>query len=398
MPPRRRRPMKPKKPTSRSQPAGEVIEPAGEVIDLLRVTFALMDGKDVARAACVCRTWRAAANDEQLWQRLLDARWPHSRLECLEREGQVELPVFGVGLRTFRWCYSMRATLGRVVAGSASGPDDAHTCLGLIRMSTIMFGVPQAWLLEAVHEFVRKATIEDRERRRAAGWLKVLAKERLTHLLSEESILGDSDDAVVLLDAACALSLLVDPAADVQAVREAVLALSEDARAHFQALGLSGADNTQRLRALTAFLFHPPAAEGADAALQGLGFRGCETTAYYTPQQTSLAVCLETRRGLPITLAVLLIIVGHHAGVEVQGVALPGHFRTRAAPPEDLFIDCFDGGTMCGQADVLRALAAYNKVPRSAQEAEQWLAAAPVRSIVERMWENLKRMQVDFLY
>ena len=131
--------------------------------------------------------------------------------------------------------------------------------------------------------------------------------------------------------------------------------------------------------------------------MQGLGFRGCETTAYYTPQQTSLAVCLETRRGLPITLAVLLIIVGHHAGVEVQGVALPGHFRTRATPPEDLFIDCFDGGTMCGQADVLRALAAYNMVPRSAQEAEQWLAAAPVRSIVERMWENLKRMQVNFL-
>jgi len=66
---------------------------------------------------------------------------------------------------------------------------------------------------------------------------------------------------------------------------------------------------------------------------------------YYSPCNNSLAQLLHSGRGNPITLSVLLILVGRRLGLNYQGVAFPGHFLVRAA---DTLLDCFNAGRRLG--------------------------------------------------
>ena len=80
----------------------------------------------------------------------------------------------------------------------------------------------------------------------------------------------------------------------------------------------------------------------AISALVGseLGFRGNEDD-YYAEENSLLPRVIEGRRGNPITLCLIYMIVGHHAGLPVQGVGLPGHFVVRIG---GIFLDPFHGG------------------------------------------------------
>ena len=48
---------------------------------------------------------------------------------------------------------------------------------------------------------------------------------------------------------------------------------------------------------------------------------------YFAPRNSSLTWVLEHGTGLPITLCSALILVGKRVGVDVEGVAFPGHFQ-----------------------------------------------------------------------
>ena len=76
----------------------------------------------------------------------------------------------------------------------------------------------------------------------------------------------------------------------------------------------------QRLYALNQFFF-------AD-----LGFGG-NLNDYYDPENSYLHTVLRTRRGIPITLGLLWMELAHSAGLQVQGVAFPGHFMVKALLP-----------------------------------------------------------------
>lgn len=76
---------------------------------------------------------------------------------------------------------------------------------------------------------------------------------------------------------------------------------------------------------------------------QDLGFVG-DTVDYYHPDNSSLSRVIERRKGLPILLACLWILIGEAAGVEVYGVGMPGHFLARVGGPEGLLVDPFAGG------------------------------------------------------
>ncbi len=74
------------------------------------------------------------------------------------------------------------------------------------------------------------------------------------------------------------------------------------------------------------------------------GFRGDEET-YYAEENSLLHRVLQRRRGIPITLSVVMMEVGRRAGVEVQGLGTPGHFLVRSADT-GVICDPFDGGTL----------------------------------------------------
>jgi len=94
---------------------------------------------------------------------------------------------------------------------------------------------------------------------------------------------------------------------------------------------------------------------------------------------------LDTRRGLPITVSVIWIEVGRRAGLEMQGVGLPGHFVVYAAGQ---LVDPFHFGEAIG-ADEAGMLVAEALGGRPRLE-PTWLAPVESSSIVTRILANLE--------
>ena len=114
---------------------------------------------------------------------------------------------------------------------------------------------------------------------------------------------------------------------------------------------------------------------------RGLHLRGAGPESYYEPRNNNLLATLQTRRGLPITLACLFILLGHRLGLQVDGCNFPGHFLARVRDGDaDFFYDCFDGGRRLKFAEV----AALRKAEPSATD-----AAAPAILILARVLRNL---------
>lgn len=73
-------------------------------------------------------------------------------------------------------------------------------------------------------------------------------------------------------------------------------------------------------------------------------FRG-NTEAYYDPRNSFLNDVLDRRKGIPLTLGIVLLEVGWRVGLPLEGVAFPHHFLVRyRGAGLDLLLDPFKGG------------------------------------------------------
>jgi hypothetical protein len=82
----------------------------------------------------------------------------------------------------------------------------------------------------------------------------------------------------------------------------------------------------------------------ADFLFKSKGYSGASED-YYEPRNSDLAQVIETKKGLPISLALLYMLVGRRLGLRISGCNLPGHFMGRVETPEGpILVDCFDGG------------------------------------------------------
>lgn len=128
----------------------------------------------------------------------------------------------------------------------------------------------------------------------------------------------------------------------------------------------------ERCRVINRVLFHEA------------GFRG-NTEHYEDPMNSFLPVVLERRTGLPITLAMVYLLVAQRIGVELEPVALPGHFLvgcfTEGTP---FFIDAFERGAFRTQGELMLYLRARGFDPTSSD-----LAPTPVREVLARCCRNL---------
>ena len=81
------------------------------------------------------------------------------------------------------------------------------------------------------------------------------------------------------------------------------------------------------------------------------GFSG-NRTEYYDPDNSYLNRVIETRQGIPISLAALYVFVGKRVGFPVVGVGMPGHFLVKLeGETPTQFVDCFNGGTILREQD-----------------------------------------------
>jgi regulator of sirC expression with transglutaminase-like and TPR domain len=78
-----------------------------------------------------------------------------------------------------------------------------------------------------------------------------------------------------------------------------------------------------------------------------VGLRGDEQD-YYNINHSLLPEVIDTRRGIPITLSLIYLLVGQRVGLEFEGVGLPGHFIVRSG---EHFFDPFHIGRRLGVDD-----------------------------------------------
>lgn len=112
-----------------------------------------------------------------------------------------------------------------------------------------------------------------------------------------------------------------------------------------------------------------------------------DTTDYEDPRNSFLDDVLTRRKGIPITLSVLMLEVGRRVGIEVVGIGMPGHFLVRDAHDEDAFFDPFHGGA---RVDANGARALYAAVRGDDSFHPEYLEAVGKRTILSRMLANLQ--------
>ncbi len=79
---------------------------------------------------------------------------------------------------------------------------------------------------------------------------------------------------------------------------------------------------------------------------------------YYNIENSLLPSVIESRQGIPISLSLVYMMVGRRAGLQIDGVGLPGHFLARH---REIFFDPFHGGRRIG-LDECQALMKQQKM------------------------------------
>jgi regulator of sirC expression with transglutaminase-like and TPR domain len=126
-----------------------------------------------------------------------------------------------------------------------------------------------------------------------------------------------------------------------------------------------------------------------------LGFAG-NVNDYYDPANSYLHRVLATRRGIPITLALLYIEIAQQIGLEARGVSFPGHFLIKIKMPQgEVLIDPFNGRSL-SRDDLEERIAPYRRRHGLPTESELplglFLQSAPGRAVLARLLRNLKEI------
>lgn len=193
------------------------------------------------------------------------------------------------------------------------------------------------------------------------------------------SSLVQSDAHFPLLEAAVSLAQDEYPELDVQEVLGDV----DQLLARLKRRLPGDAPELQRLRALNQFFF------------RDLGFGG-NINDYYDPDNSFLNTVLRTRRGIPITLAVLWLELAVGVGLNARGVAFPGHFMVKVNLPKgQVVIDPFNGQSL-SREELTERLEPFRQRSPISEEFEVpmglYLQSAPPRDIIGRMLRNLQEI------
>ena len=187
------------------------------------------------------------------------------------------------------------------------------------------------------------------------------------------------DAGFALLEAAVCVAQDDQPMLDVQAVLAEIDRLAAKVRAQLPA----DAPPLYRLRALNQYFFGE------------LGFAG-NLNNYYDCRNSHIHEVLATRRGIPITLALVFIELASQLGLTAQGVSFPGHFLIKLRLPQgEVVIDPFNGRSLTREA-LDERLAPYRA--RHGLEGDfdtplgLFLQAAQPRDILARLLFNLKEI------
>jgi regulator of sirC expression with transglutaminase-like and TPR domain len=115
-----------------------------------------------------------------------------------------------------------------------------------------------------------------------------------------------------------------------------------------------------------------------------MGFRG-NSENYTDPDNSFIDQVLERRRGIPISMCTLYLLIAQRLGLELEPIGLPGHFMIGCFTEErPFFIDAFDGGVFRSPEEIFVFLRSHEISPQLSD-----LAPTPVREVLSRSCRNL---------
>ena len=196
--------------------------------------------------------------------------------------------------------------------------------------------------------------------------------------------LVQSDEHFPLLEAAASLVQDEEPTLDVQQVLDDVERLLKRVTSRIP----DEADDLTRLAILTQVFY------------KDLGF-GVNANDYYAPENSYINEVLRTRRGIPISLAVIWLELARALELNAQGISFPGHFLVKVALEGGLVVMDPLTGESLGLDSLSERLSPYRDpadqaVAPDLDEGETplglYLQACPSRDMLARMLRNLKEI------
>lgn len=185
-------------------------------------------------------------------------------------------------------------------------------------------------------------------------------------------------DAIALLEAAACIAHDAYPHLDVQQFLDEMDRL----QARLERRMPDAAEPLQRLNALNRLFYGE------------LGF-GANLNDYYAPDNSYLHEVLRTRRGIPISMAVLWLELAQGIGLNAHGVSFPGHFLVKVLlPGGQAVLDPVSGHALSREA-LSERLEPFRQRQAAAQEEVPlglYLQAASARDMLVRMLRNLKEI------
>jgi len=146
----------------------------------------------------------------------------------------------------------------------------------------------------------------------------------------------------------------------------------DDIAARCRELIVEPTSSREKCRVINRVLFHD------------FGFRGNHEN-YIDPLNSFLDQVLSRKKGIPITLSIVYLLVAQRLGLTLEPVGLPGHFVIGCFIAETpFFIDAFEQGAFRSAADLFHLLRSNHIEPKVTD-----IAPTPVREVLCRCCRNL---------
>lgn len=192
---------------------------------------------------------------------------------------------------------------------------------------------------------------------------------------------GDAD--IDLAEAALALGLIFLPGIHIDRYRQHLRKLIEHAGEEYNArLRLKQEDTLQLRVDVLRKIIH-----------ESHGYEGDEKN-YDDIDNANLIRVIERRKGLPVSLGIIYIVIARQLGWVCDGLSFPGHFLIRLEKgSERVILDPFKGGREMNASDLRQLLKSI--IGKNAELSHDYYNAVPNREILVRLENNLKKRLID---
>jgi len=207
------------------------------------------------------------------------------------------------------------------------------------------------------------------------------SEEALQYLRNIGFLTNDAD--IDLAEAALALGLIFLPGVHIDRYRQHLRKMSEHVQEEYRArLRLEEEDNLHlRVQVLRKIIHEAHDYQGDDKNYDDI-------------QNANFIRVIERRKGLPVSLGILYIILARKMGWACDGLSFPGHFLIRMElDSERLILDPFRHGCEMNAASLRQLLKSI--VGQKAELSHNYYDTVSNREILVRLENNLKKRLIE---